>query len=237
VRNPKKRELLAPEKAPHPWGTKRPSLEQRYYEVVDQDHINIVDTSASPIIGFGNRGLITKDEGEIPVDIIVLATGFDNMLSISTLNLVGLNGKTIQDHWGKGVKSSLGIAVSGFPNLFYLYGTQAPSAFANGPSLNQFQAEWVAQTIRACEKEGVISIEARKEMEDQWAELLQSEWNKTLFPKAKSWYNGSNIPGKKIEGMFWIGGLPQYLEWLKKSSENDHQGWIKQKHVRDMKMW
>ena len=207
IKNPKKQELLAPEKAPHPWGTKRPSLEQRYFEVVDQDHIDIVDTGASPIIGFGERGLITKDEGEIPVDIIVLATGFDNMLSISTLNLVGLNGATIQDHWRNGVKSSMGIAVSGFPNLFYLYGTQAPSAFANGPSLNQYQAEWVTETIRACEKEGVISIEARKEVEDQWVELLQSEWNKTLFPKAKSWYTGSNIPGKKIEGMFWVGGL------------------------------
>jgi len=207
IKNPRKQELLAPAKAPHPWGTKRPSLEQRYYEVVDQDHIDIIDVSTSPIISFGERGLITKEEGEIPVDIVVLATGFDNMLSISTLNLVGRNGETIQDHWRNGVRSSMGIAVPGFPNLFYLYGTQAPSAFANGPSLNQFQAEWVAETIQACEKEGVTSFEAKKEMEDQWVELLQSEWNKTLFPQARSWYSGSNIPGRKPEGMFWIGGV------------------------------
>ncbi|KAF8419317.1 hypothetical protein EV426DRAFT_291323 [Tirmania nivea] len=234
IKDPKKQELLAPEEAPHPWGTKRPSLEQRYFEVVDQDHIDIINTNVSPIISFGERGLITKEEGEVPVDIIVLATGFDNMLSISTLNLVGLNGETIQDYWCNGVRSSMGIAVPGFPNLLYLYGTQAPSAFANGPTLNQLQAEWVAETIQACEKEGVTSFEAKKEMENQWVELLHSEWNKSLFPKAKSWYNGGNIPGKKVEGMFWIGGVHKYMEWLKRSCENDHQGWIKQKPVRKM---
>ncbi|RPB20443.1 FAD/NAD(P)-binding domain-containing protein [Terfezia boudieri ATCC MYA-4762] len=234
IKDPKKQELLAPEKAPHPWGTKRPSLEQRYYEVVDQDHIDIIDISASPIVSFGERGLITKEEGEVPVDIIILATGFDSTLSISALNIVGIDGETIQDHWRNGPRSSMGIAIPGFPNLFYLYGTQAPSAFSNGPSLNQLQAEWVAETIKACEKEGVTSFEARKEMEDQWIELLQSEWSKTLFTKAKSWYNGSNIPGKKVEGKFWIGGIPTYMEWLKKSNENDHQGWIKQKRVLKM---
>lgn len=36
ITDPRKRDLMAPTKAPHPWGTKRPSLEQNFYEAIDR---------------------------------------------------------------------------------------------------------------------------------------------------------------------------------------------------------
>ena len=47
--DPRKRDLLAPLKKPHAWGTKRPSLEQNLYEVLDQPHMEIVNIKDSPI--------------------------------------------------------------------------------------------------------------------------------------------------------------------------------------------
>ena len=48
VPDPKKQAVLAPEVGPHPWGIKRPSLEQTYYEAVSLPHVNIIDVKCYP---------------------------------------------------------------------------------------------------------------------------------------------------------------------------------------------
>jgi hypothetical protein len=88
--------------------------------------------------------------------------------------------------------------------MFFLYGPQAPTAFANGPSCTQYQADFVADFLERARKDGIIRIEPTQEQEDSWVKRMQEAWNATLFPKAKSWYTGSNIPGKKIEGLNWL---------------------------------
>jgi cation diffusion facilitator CzcD-associated flavoprotein CzcO len=103
IKNPKKREILAPDEPRHPIGTKRMSLEQRFYEVVDQDHVDIIDVSKSPIIRVEEDGIRTQDEGVVPVDIIILATGFDAVSgSLGQLNIYDGNGNSIagqQNDW------------------------------------------------------------------------------------------------------------------------------------------
>lgn len=77
ITDPRKRDLLAPLTPPHPFGTKRPALEQHYYEVLNGSNVEIIDVSdsASPIIEITEKGVRTK-EGIVEVDVIVLATGF-----------------------------------------------------------------------------------------------------------------------------------------------------------------
>lgn len=54
---------------------------------------------------------------------------------------------------------------------------------------------------------------------------MDEKWYATLYPKANGWYNGANIPGKKIGPLNWTGGMPAYTDALFKSLENDYQGW------------
>ena len=118
VKNPEKQKLLAPENPPHPWGTKRPSLEQRFYEVVDQDHVDIIDVNVNPIEEVTETGLKTK-AGLVEVDVLILATGFDSVTgSLAQLNIQGINGGTIADHWKDRTQTSMGIAIPEFPNMY-----------------------------------------------------------------------------------------------------------------------
>jgi cation diffusion facilitator CzcD-associated flavoprotein CzcO len=71
VPDPKKQELLAPEKAPHPWGTKRPSLEQNFYEVASLPHVDIVDVNADPVEEVTEKGIELKDGTVVELDVIV----------------------------------------------------------------------------------------------------------------------------------------------------------------------
>ena len=68
IRNPEKQRLLAPEKQPHPFGTKRNSLERRIYEVLDQDHVDIINVNESPIEEVTETGLRTN-KGLAEVDV------------------------------------------------------------------------------------------------------------------------------------------------------------------------
>jgi hypothetical protein len=64
IEDPQKRELLCPVEPPHPFGVKRPCLEQNFYEVVDQDNVVIVDISEkskNAIVGFTETEIQTKD--------------------------------------------------------------------------------------------------------------------------------------------------------------------------------
>ena len=91
--------------------------------------------------------------------------------------------------------------------MFFLYGPQAPTAFSNGPSCTQFQAEFVEAAIKKCLDDGITRFEATKEAEDDWCKRMNEKWDVTLFPKAKSWYSGANIPGKRVEPLNWAGGM------------------------------
>lgn len=117
IKDPEKQKIMAPEKKPHPWGTKRPSLEQCFYEVIDRDNVEVIDVNENPIEGVEATGLKTP-KGLNEIDVLVLATGFDSVTgSLAQLNIQDVNGNTVADHWKEGTKTSMGIAIPGFPNV------------------------------------------------------------------------------------------------------------------------
>src|SRR6266446_9714710 len=92
IKDPAVAEKLAPIKPFHPFGVKRPSLEQHYYEAYNQPNVRIVDLLASPIERVTPTGVKTKD-GEVELDILVLATGFDFLTGgLTSIDIRGTNG-------------------------------------------------------------------------------------------------------------------------------------------------
>lgn len=211
VQDPAKRDLLAPLEPPHPFGTKRPCLEQDYYEQFNRPSVHIVDTSTNPITEFVPEGIRTQDGKLYKVDTIALATGFNSSTgSLEQMDIRGLDGKSLGDRWKDGVETFLGMTVPGFPNMFLPYGAQAPTAFTNGPIFIEFQADWIRDVIRKMESDGKRIIDTRPEVAKAWGDEIQAISNMTLFPLTKSWYMGANIPGKHVEQLYYLGGLPLY---------------------------
>jgi len=124
--------------------------------------------------------------------VLILATGFDSVTgSLNQLDIRGTGGKSIAEYWADGTKTSMGIAIPTFPvcvawlaalfvnvrfntvadyakNMFYLYGAQAPTAFSNGPSCTQFQAEFVERTLKQAKAKGITKLDATQESADDW---------------------------------------------------------------------
>ncbi len=148
--NPEKRDILAPVEPPHPFAGKRPSLEQDYYEQMDKDHVEIINLKTNPVDHVVSNGIVTKDGKLHEYDIIAIATGFDSQTGcFMEIDFIGEDGVKLADKWTgpKGAWTYLGMSTHKFPNMFYTYGPQAPTAYGNGPSIVQPQGDWIADVM------------------------------------------------------------------------------------------
>src|SRR5882757_7637788 len=59
IKDPAVAEILAPAEPIHPFGVKRPSLEQHYYEIFNQPNVSLVDLRTNPIEGVTPGGIRT----------------------------------------------------------------------------------------------------------------------------------------------------------------------------------
>ena len=224
VHDPAVAEILAPVEPPHPFGVKRPSLEQWYYDTFNQDNVELVDLRATPIEAVSPTGVRTT-EGEHPCDLLVLATGFDAVTGgLVSIDLRGADGESLRDHWASGVRTHLGLASHGFPNLMNLYGPQSPSGFCNGPTCAEVQGDWVVELLGHLHDTGTTRIEATAEAEEEWRSMVHGIAEMTLFPRADSWYMGANIPGKPREMLNWPGGLQLYLASCRDAADAGYRG-------------
>lgn len=94
----------------------RPSLEQDYYDVINQANVEVIDSNLTPIRRVVPQGVVT-DEGLIECVLLVLATGFDNNSGgIMAIDIRGVDGHSIQDKWKSGVDTCMGLSTHGFPS-------------------------------------------------------------------------------------------------------------------------
>ncbi len=208
VKDPATAELLCPS---HPIGCKRLCVDTGYYASFNRPNVRLVDVSRQPIERFTPGGLVSGGV-EYPLDAVVLATGFDAMTgTVLRLDLRGRGGVRIQDHWRAGPLNYLGMAISGFPNLFNLVGPGSTSAFTNVIVAMEHQIEWIAQAIADLDARGISSLDPTPEAEADYIAHVNTVAARTIYLNCNSWYLGANIPGKPR--MFMpLFGFPAYVQ-------------------------
>jgi cation diffusion facilitator CzcD-associated flavoprotein CzcO len=106
INDPAVAETLAPTEPIHPYGTKRPSLEQNFFDIFNQPNVSLVDLRKTPIERVTRSGIKTS-AGEHDVDVLVLATGFDAVTGgLTSIDIRGTRGQTLKGEMGEGRSSS-----------------------------------------------------------------------------------------------------------------------------------
>jgi len=207
------------------FGTYRVPLENGYYDVFRRDNVHIVDVKDSPIERFSANGLVV-DGQEYPLDVVVLATGFDaGTGALSRMDVHGRDGRSLTELWNKDIRSALGLQVHGFPNLFTVAGPLAPStAFCNMTTCLQQQVDWVTDAILYMRDHNIQSMEATAQREEEWVQHHDEVANMTLMMKTTSWYTGANIEGKPKRLLSYIGGVDAYRQICDEIKENGYPG-------------
>ncbi|KAK8016597.1 hypothetical protein PG993_014786 [Apiospora rasikravindrae] len=217
-------DVLAPMKQPYSFGCKRVSLENGYFEIFNESHVHLVDVKSTPIKEITPKGIKTSEK-EWEFDYIICATGFDSITgSLKQIDIRGPSGQSLQEHWKNATYTHMGLSVSGFPNMFFSYGPQAPTPFCNGPTCAELQGDWILGLMNHMRDKGLKRAEAEEESEKKWRELVLKYANATLLPTTRSWYMGDNIPGKPREPLLYLGGVPTYYKTLGEVAKNGYTG-------------
>lgn len=106
---------------------------------------------------------------------------------MTQIDLKGVDKITMEEKWKNGVFTQLGIAAAGFPNLFFCYGPQAPTAFATGPSHAEHQGSFIVNTLKYMRENKFTTIDATHEAEEAYKKELCDIAYKGLFSQADSW--------------------------------------------------
>ena len=225
VKDPEVAEKLIPKT--YAYGTKRQPLDTNYYETFNKPNVVLVDAQADgPIEEITETGIRAGGK-DYPLDIIVIATGFDAMTGpLKKLGIQGRGGRALAQLWEDGPQTYLGLAVAGFPNLFTITGPQSPSVLSNMPVSIEQHVEWVTECIAHMRRNKLTTIEATPQAQQQWGAHVAEIVAMTLMPGANSWYMGANIPGKPRKFMPYLGleGVGGYRKKCDEVASKGYEG-------------
>jgi cation diffusion facilitator CzcD-associated flavoprotein CzcO len=226
VKDPAIAEKLVPKD--HGFGTRRVPLETHYYEVYNQDNVELVDLNEDPIERITPQGIRTND-AEYELDILIYATGFDAITgAFDRIEIRGEGGKKLKDKWAEGPRTYLGLQAAGFPNFLTLVGPHNAATFCNIPRCIEQNVEWVTDLVGYMRDKNYTRIEATKEAEDAWTKHVYDVASLTLLSKTASWFTGANqnLPSKKQTFLAYAGGSPAYSAKCAEVASNDYEGFV-----------
>jgi cation diffusion facilitator CzcD-associated flavoprotein CzcO len=112
---------------------------------------------------------------------------------LKKLGIKGRGGRVLAHEWEDGPQTYLGVAITGYPNLFTITGPQSSSVLSNMPVSIEQHVEWITECIAHMRRNKLSSVEATPQAQDEWGAHVAEVVNATLMTGANSWYMGANI--------------------------------------------
>ena len=224
LKDPALCDLLIPQD--YGFGLHRVPLESGYLETFHLPHVSGISVKENPIVAITEGGIKLRDGTEYELDVIILATGFDaGSGALTRIDIRGREGRSLKHEWEKEIRTTMGLQVHGYPNMFTTGAPLAPSAaLCNMTTCLQQQAEWINDCIAHVCKSGKGVIEPSETVQDDWVQHHDDTANATLVSKTNSWYMGSNVEGKPRRLLSYIGGVGTYRDKCREVAHSNYKG-------------
>jgi 4-hydroxyacetophenone monooxygenase len=190
------REDLLPAVLPgYPPFLKRMLLDNGWFRALTEPHVHLV---TDPVARVTAEGVVTTDgttETRHPADVLVLATGFDAVHFLASLEVSGRAGQRLREAWdGDDARAYLGTAVPGFPNFFTMYGPNLQPG--HGGSLMfifECQMHYIVDLLQQMFRRDAGAVECRKHAYDQYNEAVDQAHASMVWthPGASTYYRNS----------------------------------------------
>jgi cation diffusion facilitator CzcD-associated flavoprotein CzcO len=144
-----------------------------------------VDVDISGVQSITPTGVRTKDGKDIPLDIIVYATGFfaySNMKKALSFQVYGRGGRNLNSEWEKEIVSYKGMTVSGYPNYFKVNGPNTGTGHSSQMTYMQAMVDYTVKAIRAITQDKSIrAIEARADLQSEYVAKTKKNLQLTVW--------------------------------------------------------
>jgi cation diffusion facilitator CzcD-associated flavoprotein CzcO len=204
VADPALRDKLRP---PYPLGCKRIVYSNDFYPALTQPNVELVTDSIERVCA---HGIVTTDGQERAIDTLVCATGFDTEHMLSSLQVTGLDGRSLRQAWANGPEAWYGSVISGFPNLFLLLGPNTATGHTSTLLYIEPQVRWAIACMQGLAQRGQRWLDLRPEVMQAHNRMLQQRLHGSVWTGCRSWYRSAD--GKVIA--LWPGFTREYQRAL-----------------------
>jgi cation diffusion facilitator CzcD-associated flavoprotein CzcO len=207
VADPALRATLTPA---YPVGCKRIVVSDDWYLALQRDNVSIVTAPIDRVVG---DAVVTADGRSHPTDAIIFATGFETTRFLAPTRIVGAGGAELTEVWRDGAEAHRGVAVSGFPNLFLLYGPNTNLGHSSILFMIECQTRYIVACIDELGRRRARWLDVKREaMGRSNAELQHALAHTTWAADCHSWYKTD--AGKITNN--WSGSTTQYWWRMRK---------------------
>ena len=201
VRSRALRKKLTPD---YTMGCKRTLLSNDWMRTLAQPHVEVVSEGIREVTANGIRA---EDGSLREVDAIIYGTGFASTEFLAPMEIHGLNGRSLRERWKNGAEAYLGMSVSGFPNLFVVYGPNTNLGAGSIIYMLEQQTRYIAQAATLLRERGLASLEVRVDVQHEFNAMLQKRNKQTVFEAGcHSWYLTAD--GRNTNT--WVGYMSEY---------------------------
>jgi cation diffusion facilitator CzcD-associated flavoprotein CzcO len=189
VADPALRAKLTPD---YRLGCKRILMSDEYYPALQRPHVDLVTT---PIERVTTTGVRLVDGTEVPLDVLVLATGFHVTDNPTASKVHGVGGVALADAYAGKLPCYRGTSFPGFPNLFMITGPNTALGHSSMVFMIESQLPYITEAIAIAGDADLI--EPRREVAVEEEAALQAKLPGTVWGSGcASWYlteNGRNV--------------------------------------------
>ena len=171
-----------------PYG-KRMLRDNHWYKMLTRDNVELV---TEPIDHLEADAVVTKDGNRHPVDVLILATGFQANRMTWPMRIEGRGGKTLRELWGDDdPRAYLGITVPGFPNFFVMYGPNTNLAHGGSAIFHsECQTRYTLLALRELLESGRAAMDVKQEVHDAFNRRVDEVHSRMVWSHrgVGSWY-------------------------------------------------
>ncbi|HEX8053438.1 MAG TPA: NAD(P)/FAD-dependent oxidoreductase [Thermoleophilaceae bacterium] len=201
IPDPQLREKLVPG---YPMGCKRVLISNDYLPALARPNVEVVTDDIHEVTA---TGVATADGRVREVDAIVLGTGFQANEFLAPMAIRGRDGADLNDVWRDGAEAYLGLAISGFPNMFMLYGPNTNLGAGSIITMLESQIGFVVEAVRDLGSSGARWMDVRGDVQSAFNREVQERLGDSVWAAGcNSWYRTES--GRVTNN--WAGFVTEY---------------------------
>jgi cation diffusion facilitator CzcD-associated flavoprotein CzcO len=205
-------EALVPD---YPPGCKRVLIADRWYPTLAEDHVEVV---TSPVRRLTPEGAECADGTRYDLDTLVFGTGFKTTDFLTPMAITGRGGADLNSVWSDGASAYLGLSMSGFPNLFLLYGPNTNLGHNSILFMIEQQVDYVISVLAEMQRRGATAAEVTTGAMFRWDREMRRRSARTVWAEGcQSWYK---TPDGRITNN-WVGRTTEYRRRLRRPRWTD----------------
>jgi cation diffusion facilitator CzcD-associated flavoprotein CzcO len=212
VTDPALRARLTPD---YTIGCKRILLSSDYYPALQRPNVSLV---TDDITGISETGVSTADGTEHPADVIIYATGFKVVESVTSLNVAGRDGRKLAPET---LEAYRGVTVTGFPNLFLLLGPNTGLGHTSVVFMIESQIQHVLSCLRMLARDKADVIEVSEAAQRRYNDTLQRRLRRAVWSEGgcDSWY----LDADGVNRTLWPGFTFEYWARTRRARRADYE--------------